>query len=202
MTVISLKAGTDPEVFRVGLSDGSLFSFRLSYLGDPLRDISLFQPGEDLSGDAVEALRFSNDCLRTETAALGLAARAEQTVFGITRKLENRGHSRRSVADVVARLEDLGLISDRRYAELWLSSRIAGTADSPLRMVASLCRKGIPREAASAVLRSLLPHERETELLRRFMKKNGLTAEDDPLILRSRILSEGFSRKSFSSVHE
>ncbi|MDR1326712.1 MAG: recombination regulator RecX [Treponema sp.] len=131
-----------------------------------------------------------------EQAALRLVARAEQTFYGLSCKLEQKGHSASCVRTVVSRLSELGIVSDSRYAELWLNSRLTLGGDSPCRLNAALCSKGIDRDVVSAALKATLNLEKEMFLIRRFLEKKRLfpaESYETRRSLRQTLRAEGFS---------
>jgi regulatory protein len=207
MTIISIKTGTDGELKRIELSDGSLFSFRACYLGDfsgggPADDlVDRLAGGDEISAGDAQACRFAASCLRAERAALRLAARAEQTSLGLSRKLARRGFEGPCVSAVLRRLGELGILNDRRFAGLWLQSRLVRRAESPRKLLAGLRSRGIDREDAEGALKSLLDFHRESALLRSYIEKNRpapaaeKTAAEraEILSLKYRLRAEGFS---------
>ena len=170
MKIISIKAGS--EVCRVELSDGSFFSFKPCYLAAeyfPQAGGELAVGGELTSAEE-NALRFASACMRAEKAALRLIARAEQCCFGLAYKLQQRGHESACASAVVSRLASLEMVDDKRYAQLWLESRV-GYTRSPRRLFASLCGRGIERGTAEAALKTVLDEETELSLLACFVEK-------------------------------
>jgi len=144
---------------------------------------------------------FALACLRAEKTALHLVARAEQNVSGLSRKLEKRGHDSACIQTVIARLCEMGLVDDRRYARLWLGARINRQASSPRRLFAALCSRGIDHDDAQAALKETLDDEAEQQLLERYAQKlqfRHKSGEDDDSAaarrsLRYTLKSEGFS---------
>ena len=106
-----------------------------------------------------------------EKAALRLIARAEQCSAGLSRKLEKRRFDSSAVNEVIAKLTELKLLDDDRFARLWLESRLRLTR-SPRQLISSLCAKGIDREAAEAALKIALDEDTELKLIERYIKKN------------------------------
>ena len=200
MIIVSLKTEAKGELFRIGLSDGSLFSFRNCYLPPELQNTHIIDPnsaeGKEITAAEEAAFRSASACLRAEKAALRLIARAEQCTAGLSRKLEKRGHERTCVNAVISRLTALHLIDDSRYAGLWLESRLR-LARSPRRLHISLCARGIDRDDAEAALKNVLDEETEFALLSRFVKKHARKAggkgEDVTRSLKHLLKSEGFS---------
>jgi regulatory protein len=193
MTVVSVKPGTDPEIVRIELSSGALFSFKTIYISPPYQNEALYAPGKELSPDEEEEIFFAAACYRTERIALRLVARAEQTLFNLARKLERRGHSPASVRAVLSRLQELEIVNDRRYAELWIRSRLARRAESPRALAAALRSRGIDRKDIQGALKSALDFEREWLLLQRYLEKNRRLIDGGELSLKYRLKFEGFS---------
>jgi regulatory protein len=189
------------------LSDGSLFSFRINYLPQIISNEKLYTPGMaeglEISAAEEEGFRFASACMRTEKVALRLIARAEQTVFGISRKLEKRGHDEGCIRAVISRLCDAGLLDDRRYAGLWIESTINRRTSSPRRLLAALCAR-VDRHDAEAALKEALDEETEWRLLERYVqklqrKKTNSDNDDSAAALRSlryTLKSEGFSSQA------
>jgi regulatory protein len=209
LTIVSLKSETD--VSRIELSDGSLFSFKDCYLSSPyIADgyaAGGHAVGREINADEEEAFRFASACLRAEKRALQLIARAEQTAFGLSRKLQKRGHDPDCIRAVIAQLCELGLLDDHRYARLWLESRISRQAASPRRLLAALRSRGIDRHDAEAALKETLDDEAERQLLERYVQKlrrGGRANSDDTAAdlraLRYTLKGEGFSSPAIEIV--
>jgi regulatory protein len=190
------KAGLRPSVcviIRIGLSDGALFSFNPVYLPHPCQDEGYFFPGRELGSEEAAALRFAADCFRAERAGLRLAARAEQTRSGLSRKLEQRGHGGTCVKAAVAYLAEMEIVDDRRFARRWIQSRLYRGTDSPFRLINGLCQRGINRDIAREACKSALDFERETDLLRKFTAKRYPAADTTDRFLKGQLKREGFS---------
>ncbi|MDR0688928.1 MAG: RecX family transcriptional regulator [Spirochaetaceae bacterium] len=197
MTVVSLKAGTGSEgiplVFRIELSDGSLFSFKLPYLPPEIQGEGFFSPGRELSSAEEDACRFAAACYRAERAALRLVARAEQTCRGMARKLESRGFAAPCIQAVVSYLEGLEILNDERYAALWLHARLVRSAEGPRKLLAALRRRGISAAAAGRALQSVLDFQTESALLKRHLKKKHPPHPQEDTFLKKQLKYEGFS---------
>ena len=196
MTILSIKSETKSEtndgLQRVELSDGSLFSLRICYL-PPEVSKSAAVEGKEINAEEEDAFRFASACLRAEKAALKLIARAEQTCLGLSRKLEKRGHKAACIRAVISRLTGLGLVNDRRFARLWLESRLRLTR-SPRRLLSALCGRGIDRDDAGAALKTVLDEETEFALLSRFAKKH--SKKNEGRSMKYMLRNEGFSRQA------
>jgi regulatory protein len=197
MHIVAIKSGTGLDILRLELSDGSLFSFKSCYLPAVFFNDTHYTPGTELSPDEEESFRFASSCLRGEKAALRLVSRAEQTTLGLTRKLEKAGHAAPCVKAILARLRELEILDDGRYARMWLQSRLGRRGESPRRLLAALRNRGIPRQDAEGALRTVLSPAVEQALLEGFLKKNHLTGSGDresaPANIGYTLKREGFS---------
>ncbi|MDR1804034.1 MAG: recombination regulator RecX [Treponema sp.] len=194
MKIISLKAAPPREegAIEAEFSDGSRLLFLNEYLPDGLR--ANLDDGRELSAQEEEALRFAASCYRAETAALRLIARAEQSVLGLTAKLEQRGYDHPVVKMVISRLLDRDLLNDERFARLWVNSRLSyGKTQSPLWLRVSLGKKGIDRNLSGKAVESLLDSETEYALLLKYLEKTGLSDGRNESFLKTQLKSEGFS---------
>ena len=200
MTIVSLKTesagklSAKDDIRRIELSDGSLFSFKNCYL--PQEQFLNTGEEREISADEETAFRFASACLQAEKAAFRLIARAEQCTSGIARKLEKRKFDAACIKTVISRLTELKLLDDRRYAQLWLESRLR-VSRSPRRLLSSLCAKGIDRDDAEAAMKAALDEEAEFAMLTRFakrhLKKTGGGEQAVTRTLKYLLKSEGFS---------
>jgi regulatory protein len=209
MTINAIKSGGGIDVRRIELSDGSLFSFKTCYLSPLFFDDTSYAPGKELSPDEEERFRFAAACLRAEKAAFRLVARAEQSVFGLSRKLEKAGHPADCVRAVAARLTKLDILDDLRFARYWLRSRLTCKTDSPRKLLAGLRSRGIGRDDAARALKEALGTEDEAGLLERYMLKHRLFPREGentdarwsiPLLFL--LKREGFSQKAINTLKE
>jgi regulatory protein len=209
MTINAVKPGAGIDIKRIEFSDGSLFSFKTCYLSPLFFDDTCYTPGKEISSDEEERFRFAAACLRAEKAAFRLVARAEQSVFGLSRKLEKAGYQAGCVRAVADRLVELDILNDRRFARSWLRSRLACKTDSPRKLQAGLRSRGIDRGDAGRVLQEALGPEDEAALLKRYMTKHRLFPPEEetrggrwPVSLRFLLKREGFSQRAIDTLEE
>jgi regulatory protein len=205
MTIVSIKTGTEEELKRIELSDGSFFLLRICYLtGYPSGGIGGPAEGEEISPAGEEVFRFAAACFRAERTALRLVARAEQTVRGLSRKLDRRGFDSACVQAVLRRLGELGVVDDRRFASLWVQARLARRGESPRRLLTGLRGRGIGRDDAEAAVKPALDFQNESALLGKYIEKFHLVpdAEDGGQSLKRRLKSEGFSSGAIQACWE
>ncbi|MDR2376847.1 MAG: recombination regulator RecX [Treponema sp.] len=193
MTIVSLKPGKSDDTRRLELSDGSLFSFNPCYLDAVFFDDTRYTAGVELSPGEEEQFRFASSCLRGERAALRLISRAEQTSFGLGHKLEKAGYPRSCVNAVLARLRELNIVDDSRYARIWLQARLGHRVESPRHLLAALRRRGISRQNAELALQTVLNPAAEKALLDSYLKKNRLPETGGTPDIARILKREGFS---------
>jgi regulatory protein len=98
---------------------------------------------------------------------------------------------------------ELDLVDDRRYAKLWLKSRVARGKKGPRTLETTLRAKGIDRKTAASALKTALAGDGEAKLLERCAKKvmerkqQGFDAE-----LRFFLKREGFSSAAIEAFFE
>jgi regulatory protein len=201
MLVESVEFGPDGNTIRVRLAGFSPREVSFAYLPPEYTGAFLY-PGAVLGTEAGAALDHAAACLAAEKAALRFIARAEQYGAGLTRKLKQRKHGPDAVRAVLARLLELGLVNDRRYAELWLKTRVRQGKKGPRTLEAALRAKGIDRETVAEVLKTALTGEAEAALLERCAKKAAgreATLDSD---IRFILKSEGFSSAAIETFFE
>ena len=190
------------------LSDDSLLVISPSYLSETSFDsemetITSFEAGRELSTYEAEELRFVDECVRAEAAALRLVARAEQNSVALTAKLERRTFGRRAVKAVMSHLLVENLINDERYAESWIRARLSlRKAESPNALCAALQRRGISKKLAHTALTAALNPEDEYDLLLRYIEKSKSSQSNSNFSLKVHLKYEGFSAIALESYFD
>jgi regulatory protein len=198
----------DLSLVRIGLSDGSLFSLKTVYLPPDFPLDSFTAPGAEISAEEAVSLRFAAGCYRAERAALALIARAEQTRFGLKGKLERKGIDAASVRAALDYLEELGIVSDKRFAELWLDSKLRhigagrGGRLCPRKLLSSLLGRSIPADIARKALAAALDSATERALLDSYIAGTFPNIDRDDASVRQRLREAGFSSAAIRAYWE
>jgi regulatory protein len=198
----------DSSLMRIGLSDGSLFSFKTVYLPPDFPLDSRAVPGAEISAEEAAVLRFAAGCYRAERAALALVARAEQTRFGLKGKLERKGIDAACIRAALDYLEEIDIVSDKRFAELWLDSKLrhigAGRGGKlcPRKLLSSLLGRSIPMDIAQKALSAALNPETERVLLDSYIAGTFPDFEGDDFSIRQRLREAGFSSAAIHAYRE
>ena len=91
---------------------------------------------------------------QTKNKALRLLDRRDFSRAELIKKLVEKGEAQADAEAVVARLNELGVVDDRRYAAL-VVRQYAGKGYGARRVRAELLRRGVPRELLDAALEEM-----------------------------------------------
>ena len=138
------------------------------------------KPGRELESEELEQLQYDSDYRRAKERALWYLDRADRTEKGLYRKLLDAGFEKRASAAVIARLTELGLLDDRRFAENF-AARCEAAQVSKRETVRKLLEKGVPYEIAKEASENRETGEEEQiaallekKYLRRLQEENGV----------------------------
>ncbi len=106
--------------------------------------------GIDISAEQLERLRHASEYRRARERALWYLDRADRTQKEIYKKLCTAGFEEKTAAEVVARLTEVELLNDRRFAERF-AERCRENGISPRETVRRLYEKGISGDLAREV---------------------------------------------------
>jgi regulatory protein len=142
------------------------------------REAGRLVAGAEIDGEEEGDLVLAAKATEAEARGASLLARAEQPRFLLRGKLIERGYPERAVALALERLESEGFLSDRRYAEAWLRSRVdrsihgrGGRPEGPSSLLLSLRARSVPEEVAKAALAAVLDVERRPALLEAALRR-------------------------------
>ena len=103
--------------------------------------------------------------------ALALLAAQDHTTAKMRKKLAARGFGEEAVEMAVARLERDGWLNDRRFAERFAETSVAGGRFFGPRLYLEMRRRGVPAELIDEVLRRLRQEHDEMDDLRCVMER-------------------------------
>lgn len=84
--------------------------------------------------------------------AVDLLKRREHTAKDLMRKLADKGFNADDINNAVEKLKAEGYLSDERFAEVYLRSRLRKTAEGKAVLIIRLLEKGVPKVLASAMV--------------------------------------------------
>lgn len=185
--------GTAGEVLKVYLSDGSFF-----FIPSSDNAFSDFRVGNTVSEQDVQFLTAEDEYVKTEHKALSLLEYSENSAFQLKTKLLKKGYSKRAIDRVLEKLKSAGFVDDRRFAELWIRSRIKNRpAGAPI-LIGHLRKRGVSREIAEETVWDLMDEVESFTLLQRAAEKLCRNGGISPEKLKKRLFQLGFSSTEVS----
>ena len=175
---------------KIMTSSGPSFFIRTFYL-------TLVKP-EEIS-DGTEFLEEKeNDILdaglafAAEKKAVDYLARAEQSRFGLKKKLDAKNFDSMAVGRALDYLESVGYLSDRRFARAWLNNRKIAHSEGRSKLASHLAARGIDRESADAALNEFFESNDELSLCKRALAKCR-RLKKNPEKINEYLMRSGFS---------
>ena len=170
-------------------------------LGQPLN--------KTLSDKEQKVLEQESCCTLIRNKMLSFLARREHSAEELRRKLKQNS----SISNIVdssellerclLEIQEKGFQSDYRFARQYVESKLANKSHGPLKILAGLFNRGIPREQANLVLNELGDQElwlrKSIECLEKIQKKEkNLT----PQILSHKLYQQGFTWETIEKAVE
>lgn len=196
MVVKTLVETSYSGMFKVTPEEGSAFFVRKEYLPEGL--FERIDVGVEFDETDTDNLLDAGLTCAVELKAVGYLARAEQSRFGLTRKLIEKKYEKKYVEAALTYLEGRGYLSDLRYATAWLNTRKINHYEGRSRLSAELTARGIARDVAGKALDEFFTENDEDELCRKAYEKLSKSKADEKLI--AALLRSGFSMKQIKSI--
>ena len=196
MTVKTLVESSYSGMFKLTPEEGSAFFVRKEYLPEGL--FERIDVGLEFDDEETDSLLDAGLTCAVELKAVGYLARAEQSRFGLTRKLIEKKYAKKYVEASLTYLEGRGYLSDLRYATAWLNTRKINHYEGRSRLSAELTARGIARDVANKALDEFFTENDEDELCRKAYEKLSKSKADEKLI--AALLRSGFSMKQIKSI--
>ena len=117
---------------------------------DVCRD-NYLKKGDEISEEKLNVLVFQSQYQRAKSRAVWYLDRKDRTAKDLYNKLCLAGFDKKAVAKVIARLQEVGLIDDLRFAENYASRLMEGNV-SKREALQKMLQKGVPYDMAKDVL--------------------------------------------------
>lgn len=156
---------------RVNLHLDEAFAFVL-----PMQVASRLHLGQMLSTDELTALQAEAVGAEAKEDALRLIALRPRSMVEVERSLRSKGHDESLIAQVMAQLQEVGLLDDLAFARYWVEQREAFRPRGVLALRQELQQKGVSRDLIAAVL----PEVDELASARRLAEKQALRWQQLP----------------------
>ena len=196
MTVKTLVESSYSGMFKLTPEEGSAFFVRKEYLPEGL--FERINVGLEFDDEETDSLLDAGLTCAVELKAVGYLARAEQSRFGLTRKLIEKKYDKKYVEAALTYLEGQGYLSDLRFATAWLNTRKINHFEGRSRLAAELAARGIARDVAGKALDEFFTENDEDELCRKAYEKLSKSKADEKLT--AALLRSGFSMKQIKSI--
>ncbi len=110
-------------------------------------------------------------------------------------KLERKGFSPETVQKTMSLLEEKGLIDDKRFAEIWVSSKLKMRPTGAIVLKRELAEKGIREDIVESILSDV--KSSESEVIRELAKKRIKQIADLPKLKAAKRLHDFLLRRGF-----
>ena len=105
----------------------------------------------EIDPDFLEELKLKSDYVRAKSRALWYLDRMDYSEKALYEKLVQKGFDKKASSAVVAKLVELGLLNDRRYAEN-LAEKLTQQGNSQRAALQKMLLKGVPYDLAKETL--------------------------------------------------
>ncbi len=154
----------------------------------------------ELSGEELKKLKSESDYERAKSRALWYLDRSDYTEKAIYQKLLHAGFNQKASAKVIAKLCELGLIDDRRFAERFCERCLEHNI-SKREALHKMLEKGVPYDLAKEILDNSESDE-ETQIKNLLEGKyaSKLNAENGKQKVFAALARKGFSFSAIKSA--
>ncbi|HKJ85259.1 MAG TPA: regulatory protein RecX [Spirochaetia bacterium] len=163
---------------------------------------SPFHEDDELDLSRWNEILAKSALIQARGQALSLLARSEHSRFLLRQKLLQRNFQPTTIASALDELEASGALSDERYAESWVRSRLRGHPEGRSRLVGGLRSRGIDASLADDAVATVLEEESISMLesarsyVERITRRKALPAPR----IADRLYRRGFSRAVVQQV--
>ena len=198
MIVKTLVETSYSGMFKLTPEEGSAFFVRKEYLPEGL--FERLDVGVEFDDDETDSLLDAGLSCAVELKAVGYLARAEQSRFGLTRKLIEKKYEKKYVEAALDYLEVKGYLSDLRFATAWLNTRRTNHYEGRSRLAAELASRGIARDVANTALDEFFTENDENEICHKAYEKLSKSKSGEKLT--AALMRAGFSLKQIKLAQE
>ena len=187
LEVTDVKRTPQGDVTGAVLSDGTTIALH----PEAARESSVCI-GAVFTREETEAIQLRSAVFAARDKAVEYLARREHSANELVLKLRKKGYDNESALEAVELCRVRGYVDDRRFAEMWINSRLKKHPEGRSSLAAGLARKGVPRDIANEVLERQISQESEDDALARSLSKYVRTRSADPKKALNHLLRRGF----------
>jgi regulatory protein len=150
--------------------------------------------GQRLTDEEIAEMQSADTLEKAKQRALGLISYRPRSVQEVRRRLQRAGVDEDRIGEVVASLQQAGLLDDESFSKSWVESRVEASPRSKRMIAWELRQKGVSEPTIQASLESVNEDEAAYRLaLKRWPKVAGLETAAE----RRRKLTEHLARHGF-----
>ena len=172
----------------VSISTGASF-----FISDSDYRVFPFRKGDAITPDVVENLEKGHKLILCRSKALSLLDLAEHSAFMLRTKLRQRGFEAPVVESVIAQLKEKNYLDDRRFAEVWVRSRLKRNPAGKSVLVSGLRAKGVSAQDAEEAVSEVLDEEALLEGARKVYNKAARKKNSTPEKIKAAMVQKGYS---------
>jgi regulatory protein len=150
--------------------------------------------GQHLSDEEIQVLQEADTLEKAKQRALGLISYRPRSVQEVRRRLQRAGVDEESIAEVVAGLQQAGLLDDQSFSKAWVESRLEASPRSKRMIAWELRQKGVSDTAIQSALSDVNDDQAAYKLAQRRWPR---VAKLEPAAERRRKLTEYLARHGF-----
>lgn len=180
-------------------TDQTKFFIRQEYLVN--LNLSQIEPDAEFFDDDENELLDAGLASVVELKAVEYLARAEQSRFGLYRKLIEKKYEKKYVDMALTLLESKDYLSDERYSRAWLNSRKINHYEGRTKLLAELQSRGINKETAVKALDDFFSENDENEICQKAWEKFVKKGKDGDKLIAA-MMNAGFSYKMIKTLEE
>ncbi len=171
-----IRRGARSGKTEVFLSNGSSF-----FVTQGIVIKSQLEPGMVLEEIQIQNLKNKTDFILAKKKSLEFLSVREHTVYQLKRKLLLKNFPPEIIENVLYELQEEGSLSNERFAEVWIRSRIKKHPEGLRLLLSGLLKAGIPSSEAGTLLNLNIGNIDFEEVLKaaagKIMRKNNITKD-------------------------
>lgn len=186
-------------MYKITATEGPAFFIRKEYL--PNINFDILDIGTEFSEEQSDEILDAGLACVVELKAIEYLARAEQSRFGLSKKLLSKQYEKKYIEMALSFLESINYLSDERYARAWLNSRKINHYEGRSRLLAELQSRGISKDISLNAVNDFFDENDEIEICKKAYNRfftNG--KQGDKLV--AALIQAGFSYKLIKNVSE
>jgi len=171
-----IRRGAKSGKTEILLSDGSSF-----FVTQGIVVKNQLEPGMFLEEKQIQILKNKADFILAKKKSLEFLSVREHTVYQLKQKLLLKDFPPEIIENVLSELQEEGSLSNERFAEVWIRSRIKKHPEGYVLLLSGLIKAGIPSGEAGNLLNLNMENIDFEEVLisaaEKIMRNNSITKE-------------------------